>query len=54
MKKIVFGFILGFVASLLLYRMIGRHHEKLLDIARNFPKAVKINLDKEDTSHSGQ
>lgn len=47
MKRITVGFIFGFVFSLLLYRLITKHHENILEIVRNLPKTIKFDLDKE-------
>ena len=45
--KIAFGFITGLILSFVFYKLIEKNHDKLVKIARNFPKKVDISLYKD-------
>ncbi len=47
MIKIAFGFITGLILSFVFYKLIEKNHDKLVKIARNFPKKVDISLYKD-------
>ena len=43
MKRIIFGFFVGFFCSVLLYLLVIKNQEKMLKIAKNFPRSLSIN-----------
>ena len=42
MKRITFGFFFGFFFSILLYLLVIRNQEKVLEIAKNFPYPLEL------------